>query len=356
MKKERIAFVLPGTPFRPSGGCKIVFQYANRLVKKGYHVSILFLCDLSLSNKGFPEWIRRLICTGIVVVYPLGMELNPLVKKKTIFTLCDNKVKDGNYIIATSYRTASPVYRLSEEKGKKIYFIQGYENWTCSDKEVQQTYCWMKNVVIARWLQKIVDSCSGTRSIYISNCIDTKKFGIDIPIKERDAFSIAALYHKAEHKGFRYTWKAIMMIKERYPDIKVRLFGLPKRPSWLPKWVNYTENANYRQLRKLYNHTAIFICSSIDEGYGLTGAESMACGCALVSTAYKGVFEYAVHNENALLSPVKDVNTMVTNIVQLISDKDLRIKLAVAGRKTIEQRSWEKAVVKFEKEVLHKED
>ncbi len=356
MRKERITFVLPSTPFRTSGGSKIVFQYANRFVKRGYDVKILFLCDRSLSSRGLPEWLRRLICSGIVAVYPLGTELSPWVKKRSIFHMCDDNVKDGDYIVATSYETSNPVYHLSEKKGKKIYFIQDYENWTCSDKEVQQTYQWMKNVVISRWLEKIVDQYSGKKSICISNCIDTDKFGIDIPIKKRDALSIAALYHRADHKGFKYTWKAIQMIKERYPNVRVRCFGLSKKPKWMPNWVNYTENANYRQLRRIYNDTAIFICSSIDEGYGLTGAESMACGCALASTAYRGVFEYAVDNENALLSPVKDVDAMVKNIDRLIHDKELRVRLAVAGRKTIEQMSWEKAVTIFEKQVLHSEE
>ena len=81
MRKERITFVLPSTPFRTSGGSKIVFQYANRFVQRGYDVKILFLCDRSLSSRGLPEWLRRLICLGIVAVYPLGTELSPWVKK-----------------------------------------------------------------------------------------------------------------------------------------------------------------------------------------------------------------------------------------------------------------------------------
>ena len=72
------------------------------------------------------------------------------------------------------------------------------------------------------------------KSICISNCIDTDKFGIDIPIKKRDALSIAALYHRADHKGFKYTWKAIQMIKERSPNVRVRCFGSSKKPKWMP--------------------------------------------------------------------------------------------------------------------------
>ena len=57
----------------------------------------------------------------------------------------------------------------------------------------------------------------------------------------------------------------------------------------------------------ILNYASIFICSSINEGFGLTGAESMACGCALATTSYPAVFEYAVDKKNCLVSPVKDI-------------------------------------------------
>ena len=93
----------------------------------------------------------------------------------------------------------------------------------------------------------------------------------------------------------------------------------------------YTEQADINQLRGIYNKSSIYVCASRNDGFGLTGAESMACGCALASTAFQGVFEYAKDNENALLSPVNDIDALAENIMTLIDDEQLRFPALLSG-------------------------
>ena len=69
----------------------------------------------------------------------------------------------------------------------------------------------------------------------------------------------------------------------------------------------------------------------------------MACGCILVSTAYKGVFEYA-NDTNALLSPVNDPQALAANILRAIEDADLRHALASKGSEDLKGFSLERAV------------
>lgn len=82
--------------------------------------------------------------------------------------------------------------------------------------------------------------------------------------------------------------------------------------------------------------------------FGLTGAEAMACGCALVSTNYKGVYEYARDKENALLSPINDAEALARNIKKLIKNEDLRQKIAKQGSNDLSYFSWKNAIDKFE--------
>ena len=51
--------------------------------------------------------------------------------------------------------------------------------------------------------------------------------------------------------------------------------------------------------------------------------------------------------ETGLLSPVYDVNVLAQNIIKLIENKDLRIKLAKAGNENIKKFNWETALEKF---------
>lgn len=41
------------------------------------------------------------------------------------------------------------------------------------------------------------------------------------------------------------------------------------------------------------NHARVFLCTSRQEGFGLTGLESIFCGCVLVTTDCRGIREYA---------------------------------------------------------------
>ena len=137
-----------------------------------------------------------------------------------------------------------------------------------------------------------------------------------------------------------------------YPELKAVLFGIPKRPCDLPDWIEYVQNATSKQLKKIYNESQIFLYPTIEEGFGLTCVESMACGCALCATNYLGVHEFAIDGFNSLLSPTKNVKAMVDNACKLLDNDSLRIKLAVEGKKYVEIFDWEKAVNKFEENLI----
>ena len=80
----------------------------------------------------------------------------------------------------------------------------------------------------------------------------------------------------------------------------------------------------------------------------LKKAVDEACGCVLCSIDYLGVHEFAVNEENALLSSVKDVDVMVRNACRLIDDNKLRIRLAENGQQSVKRFDWEKSVKSFE--------
>ena len=157
------------------------------------------------------------------------------------------------------------------------------------------------------------------------------------------------LYHENPQKGFDIAFKAIKLVKQKYSNVSLHLFGVPKRPDNLESWILYTEKADINQLRGIYNKSSIYVCASRNDGFGLTGAESMACGCALASTAFQGVFEYAKDNENALLSPVNDIDALAENIMTLIDDEQLRFRIAKQGSKDITKHSWDRAIDQMEK-------
>lgn len=63
----------------------------------------------------------------------------------------------------------------------------------------------------------------------------------------------------------------------------------------------------------------------------------------------------AHHQETALVSPVKDVESLADNIIRLIEDPDLRCRLAVNGNVNIKQYTWGRSYEQL-KRILLKEE
>ena len=182
----------------------------------------------------------------------------------------------------------------------------------------------------------------------IKNPIDTDFYKMKQPVEKRNPYTIGVLYHSAEHKGFRFAYKAIIQLKQLYPKLTVKMFGTAKPNFELPSWIEFTLNASKDDTVEIYNSVSIFLCATVSEGFGLTGLEAMSCGATLVSTDYDGVKEYAIHDKNALLSPVKNVDALVCNVKKIIENQELRKRLAYNGIIRAKDFSWERAISSFQ--------
>lgn len=347
-----ITFVVNSFSRQPTGGLKIIYQYANHFAERGHSVTIVFCVSNPVAKyEGkVPYAIRYMAQMAIIQKGPTWYPLDKRVKKVYTTAMNEKTIPNGDVVFATAIGTARPVAALPNCKGKKYYLIQGFENWSCSDDEVYETYnLGMTNIPIAKWLADIVRDKTNEEPCYIPNAIDTDLFHVVVKNENRFPHSIALIYQRGEYKGFQYGYQVCLKLKEKYPDLQCHIFGLSQRnPEW-PQWINYVENATQEQLVEIYNSVSVFLCSSVEEGFGLCGAESMACGCAFATTGYRGVYTYAKDNVNALISPIKDVEALYENVCKLFEDKQLRIRLSQEGRKDIEQMSWNNAYEKMDR-------
>lgn len=355
MCDKKIVICLPRCMRLPSGGFKIAYTLANMLVNDGFEVVVAYDTYNNLGEKT-PRFIKYIYGKIITKFRPKWYKLDKKIIKISALQLDEKYLPDSDYIVATSVETALLINALPKRKGEKIYLIQDFENWNVSTEELIKTYEYeMKKIVISTWLYELVKQYTSHKIFLMPNAISLDKFYITTPIEERNNESITFLYATREMKGVKYTLAVLDKIKKMHPYLNVSAFGVEKRPKDLPDWINYHENVNQDELRGIYNSSAIFICSSIDEGYGLTGAESMACGCCLVTSEYRGVLEYAVDRETAMMSPVCDVDKMVENVEYLLSHNDYRKKLAQAGNMSIQEKNWDKSYSIFKNIITKKE-
>lgn len=349
----KVCFVLPKFSRKPIGGFKIVFEYANRMSQRGHQVEILFLNECAFETWNIPTVIKKKASDFLTIIEPKWFELNSSIKKISgTEPRMIKKIEGTDIAIATAVDTVPAVEKLFRNT-RKAYFIQDYEAWNVSEDEVKSTYrLGFNNIVISDWLKEIVDGCTTIPSILIKNPVDIDVYCCKVAPKMRKKHSISFLYHEGKHKGAIYAIAAIEKLKYKYPDLEVNSFGTAKASANMPRYINYTYCASQKQTVEIYNRSAVFLCATVAEGYGLTGLEAMACGAALVSTDYQGVHEYATDGVNALLSPVKDVDALVSNVSKLFDNDELRYQIAEAGMKSVQKDfNWDVAVDKFEKAI-----
>ena len=367
----RVTFVHPMHARLPGGGGKVVHEYANYLAQHGHAVNLIFPCpsnvDPELKSLRFRAWelgdwwkartdsaVRRLMGKSAL----RWMSIDPRVNLFFVAGLDPQFIPDADAVFATYWRTAEFVSGYPTSKGEKFYLLQHYETWAGPRERVDRT--WLApfhKVVISRWLYEVGKSLGATQMRYITNAIDHAQFRILRPPNSRE-LAILSMYHKMPWKGAEDVIAVFGQLHERYPDLRMSMFGVDARPPQLPGRIEYFRNPSPTSLRDLYNSHSIYVGASREEGWGLPPAEAMACGCAFVGTDIGGFREYAIDGRTALLSAAGNRDALFANLCRVIENFELRSRLQKTGTEYIQQFTWEKSGALLEKylnEVLERD-
>lgn len=303
------------------GGYKMVYTYADFLARKGYNVNIYYYCKLNKVRDYLLLPIRFAITKMPIPWYRLEKTVN----RKVIINF--QNISSENINIITASTLAKPIYNSLSNHSRLLHFIQDYECWCISEEELKNIFSLhMKKIAVSNWIVDIVQQYSLEKVSLISNGINMNDFYIETPITNR-SLTVCMLYHHDSRKGVQRGIDILKRMKQEMPNLNCIMFGSPPRGKEIPKWVEYHRNLASNELRSIYNRSSVFFTTSYYEGFGLTGLESMCCGCALVSTDTKGVREYATNNETALLCHPEDNVALYQNLKTVLINTELRYTL-----------------------------
>ncbi len=354
----RIIFVMGNFPFRPAGGPRLVYEYANRLAARGHQVTVVHGKRL-LNEPPAPSLYHRarrcgrnirsaLLTSGVFGPPHIRWQyIDPRVQMLVVPDLRACHIPDGDAVIATGWYTAEFVAIYPDSKGKKFYVVQPNYGEIREVKERAEA-TWtspLHKIAVAKFLlqEGLRLGCKEGEMTYVPNGIDHNRFRLLTPVPRRPE-RVAMFFSYQPWKGSAEGLEALKSARKVHPDLKVVLFGPTWRRASIPSWIEYRRNVPEKELvEEIYNGSRILLFPSWYEGFGLVPAEAMACGCAVVAADNDGVREFAKHEVNALLSPPKDVEALTKNLLRLLEDDNLRIRLAEAGIETIKQFTWERS-------------
>ncbi|HVO76309.1 MAG TPA: glycosyltransferase, partial [Ignavibacteriaceae bacterium] len=327
--KPKIGYVIPGTGI--GGGIAVVCEHTNRLIKRGYDVTII-----SEDNHDNIPWFPGLIG-----------EVTPLDKISSNYDV----------LVATGWSTAYIVDQLPAKR--KFYFVQSDESrfFEPGDPNASlalKTYTLNLHLLtMAKWLQRWLKEKFGRDSIYATNGINEEIIYPVEPI-EKKKDKVRVLLEgpiNLPYKGMEDAFKAVNGL-----DCEVWCVssaGEPK-PEW--KCDRFFYQVPLEKMKEIYSSCDILLKMSRVESFSLPPLEMMACGGTAVLGDVTGIDEYAIHNYNALIVAQGDVKGAHEALKFLIENKDFRMQLISNGKKTAEQRRWDPTIDILEKVYCDNQD
>ena len=221
---------------------------------------------------------------------------------------------------------AALLSELPAELGRQVLFFQGYGTPGSPVVEANLAAA-RESVAIARWLVDLA-LARGIPCAYVPQGLDREIFAAGPPQHER-ALRVSLMTHRLDWKGLEDALEALALVRAACPDIELALFG--SEP--VKEGDTFLESPSRAQVAQLLRSSAVHVVASWEEGFGLTGAEAMACGAALATTDTKGSRDYAIDGHTALVSPARNPQALARNVLALLKDVELRTRLVAAGER-----------------------
>jgi phosphatidyl-myo-inositol alpha-mannosyltransferase len=153
-----------------------------------------------------------------------------------------------------------------------------------------------------------------------------------------------------QRKGFRYLLKAMPLVKEYFPSVRLVVAGKGEREEFADELrelgrgdVEFVGFVPDEDLPRYYQSADVFCAPSIGgESFGIVLLEAMAAGTAVVAGNIAGYGSVLQHGQQGYLVEPKNEEALARALIRLLPDRELRAQMGAAGKRHAEQYSWDK--------------
>jgi len=192
------------------------------------------------------------------------------------------------------------------------------------------------------------------KMMWIRNAIDSKYFRRSGP--EDAAFRaqlgippgatvVGAVGRLNGEKDYPNLLRAAQILLQKRPDLYFVIAGKGELEAELKQLAAELKvdqrvifMGHFHDVRKVFSLMDLYVLSSTREGLPNTVLEAMAMEVPIVSTDVDGVKEAVTDQKEALLVPAQDSPALAAGIDRMLSDRELRERLARQARATVESQ------------------
>jgi GT2 family glycosyltransferase/glycosyltransferase involved in cell wall biosynthesis len=324
------------------GGVKVVLEHTSRLFARGHNVSVYYL-------DGSPDWFPWRV--------PARRFPNEASLRAALTAFRGIKV-------ATWYETAPWVAESLQPGDRGYYLIQdiedSYSESPSQAEKVFRTYSLgLTAITEGLWVRQQLRDRFGIDSAFVSIGLDHDRFRPRLVMREPQRILTQArtwsggVSAGSRIKGWDVAREVLIQSHRLNSKTSVTTFSIEERPELPPGLLHsHHECPTDEELAELYARAGMYLLTSRHEGFGLTAAEAMACGCPVVATRAQGNEEFCIDGETALTAAADDVEQLTRHCLQLQNDPAFAHELSKQGQAFIRQYTWERVVNRLEREFL----
>lgn len=354
-KKMKVTFVLPYAGL--AGGTKAISRLCEGLIERGHEVLVV---SEPFQQPGLKTRLRQykaalLSGNSLPRFVPEPNHIDwagiPHVIRDNNLPVTDDDLPDADVVVATWWRTAEPVSKLSASKGVKAYFMQDYGAPGMTLEQIVPTWRLPLHLItMAEWLAQLIVEKVGQRQVDVTPCgVDLNLFSTRKHTRSKcQTPTIGFLYREHLVKGYDIVRDAFVEARRMVPNLRLLTYG-PHTPNDLPlpDGMEFRLRPTENELPDIYGSCDAWLFASRGEGFGLPILESMACATPVIATPVGAASEIISHGGGVLCGH-EDAEDMAKRIVELVRMplEEWR-ELSTAARCTAEMYSWESTKQKF---------
>ncbi len=140
-------------------------------------------------------------------------------------------------------------------------------------------------------------------------------------------------------KNLRLLLEAFELVGRRDEDARLVLMGSGDssdeaciRAHPFAARIEWLRQVSEEEKRRRLQRAAMLVIPSLQEGFGITGAEALACGVPVVSTPCGGPKDFVIEGKTGLVLRGFDPTEMADVLLILLHDESLRRMLGAQGR------------------------
>lgn len=338
----------------------MALEFLRRVADRGHRVSVLM-------SKG-SWWRENFVGDGIDFYFAPSSDVfsvftgtpYPILRGVSYFVkrVKPDVVHVHSHLFVSSYQAVRAARSVGVPSVVTVHGVMARRNWFLDGlqklylRTVARSMFDMVSAIVCLTRSDAVEMArivgKTDRIFVVPNGVDTDFFK---PAVDKDPNMITWVGRFVPEKGVVYLLRAMRRVVEEYGDVKLFLIGdgplKPKLMRLVDEFglggnVVFTGAVGRAEVARLLSRSSIFVFPSLREGMPMALLEAMASGNAIVASNIPGINEIIYDGFNGMISSLGNIEELATTLVTLLINGELREKLAVNARMTIERRySWD---------------